>query len=85
MKSQDPAQGTSLPAGSKVALVVSEGTQTGTVPDVVGLTEADATAALEAGGFAVKVSRVASADVEPGLVAAQAPAAGGIRRPPAAP
>ena len=76
VKSQDPAQGTSLPAGSKVALVVSEGTQTGTVPDVVGLTEADATGALEAGGFAVKVSRVASADVEPGLVASQAPAAG---------
>jgi beta-lactam-binding protein with PASTA domain len=76
VKSQDPAQGASLPAGSKVALVVSEGTQTGTVPNVVGLTEADATGALEAGGFAVKVSRVASADVEPGLVASQAPAAG---------
>ena len=76
VKSQDPAQGTSLPAGSKVALVVSEGTQTGTVPNVVGLTEADATGALEAGGFAVKVSRVASADVEPGLVASQAPVAG---------
>ena len=76
VKSQDPAQGTSLPVGSKVALVVSEGAQTGAVPDVVGLTEEDATGALEAGGFVVRVSRVVSADVEPGLVVTQAPAAG---------
>ena len=75
VKSQDPGEGTSLPVGSKVGLVVSKGTQSGTVPDVVGLTEADATLVLEADGFVVQVSRVVSADVAPGLVVTQAPAA----------
>ena len=75
VKSQEPAEGTSLPAGSKVGIVVSKGTQSGAVPDVVGLTEGDATAALEAGGFSVEVSRVVSPSVEPGLVVAQTPAA----------
>ncbi|HQL94429.1 MAG TPA: PASTA domain-containing protein, partial [Candidatus Hydrogenedentes bacterium] len=44
--SQNPAAGASVPAGSAVALTVSKGPELVTVPNVVGMTQAEATTAL---------------------------------------
>jgi serine/threonine-protein kinase len=50
---QEPAPGSSLPEGEAVALTVSLGPTLVTMPDVVGLSEAEATAALESAGLVV--------------------------------
>jgi len=53
---QTPAGGTSAQLGALVTLQVSSGVPAKVkVPDVVGLTEADATVALKASGFVVRV------------------------------
>jgi hypothetical protein len=44
--SQDPASGSFVAKGSPVNLVVSSGPETATVPNVVGLTQAEATTAI---------------------------------------
>ncbi len=44
----DPAAGTEVQAGSNVSLIVSKGPKQVTVPNIVGLSEADATTAIEA-------------------------------------
>ena len=49
--SQDPLGGSGLVHGSKVKLVLSSGPPMATVPDVVGLTEADATTAITGAQF----------------------------------
>ena len=75
----DPAAGTEVDAGSTVTIAVSTGPEapaTIPVPDVVGLAEADAQAALEAEGFAVTTSEQASDEIEAGLVIETNPSAG---------
>ena len=47
--SQDPASGSSLAEGSSVNLVISSGPQMVTVPNLQGLTQAAATAAIARG------------------------------------
>src|SRR3546814_17240588 len=48
---QDPAAGTELEVGGEVTLTVSSGEQRVEVPEVVGLTEADARSLLGDAGF----------------------------------
>jgi len=75
----DPAAGTEVDVGSTVTIAVSTGPEapaTIPVPDVAGLAEADAQAALEAEGFVVTTSEQASDEVEAGLVIETNPAAG---------
>jgi eukaryotic-like serine/threonine-protein kinase len=76
--SQAPAAEGRAPKGSTVVLTIS-GSGTVTVPRVVGLTEAQATAKLSAVGFRTRVSRIASAKEE-GLVISQVPAQGANAR-----
>ena len=78
VKSQDPASGTETNAGTSVALTVSKGEQTGQVPNVVGLSETDATAALSSAGFKVTTTKASSLDVAAGKVMSQSPAAGTV-------
>jgi serine/threonine-protein kinase len=74
--SQDPAQGTKVDPSSKVDLVLG-GSESVQVPDVVGLTEAQATIALQnAGLVSGTVSQVATTAVAAGTVATQSPVAG---------
>lgn len=72
---QEPAAGTRAKKGATVLLTISKGAQGVTVPRVVGLTEALATAKLDARGFRTSVSRVSSTKPS-GLVVSQEPAQG---------
>jgi serine/threonine-protein kinase len=72
---QDPAPGARAQKGSTVSLKISKGGATQTVPRVVGLTEAAATAKLTGMGFQPRVSRVSSTK-QSGLVISQDPAEG---------
>lgn len=75
--SQNPVAGALLAPGSAVALTVSKGPQPLTVPDVVGLTQAEAQAALTGAGFNTgAVVLEYSATVPAGRVMTQNPAAG---------
>jgi RHS repeat-associated protein len=76
--SQSPQGGTLVAAGSIVGIVVSLGpAPAGTVPDVVGLTQASATADIVAAQFVVgSVSMFYSTTVPLGVVLSQTPAAG---------
>jgi serine/threonine-protein kinase len=49
----DPAAGTQVPRGTKVKVIFSNGPQPIPIPDVRGQSVTDATAALQAAGFAV--------------------------------
>lgn len=68
---QQPVRGTSDP--DEVLLSVAEEAST---PDIVGLSSADARAALEEIGVRAQVSEVAAPGVEPGTVVATQPGAG---------
>jgi serine/threonine-protein kinase len=72
---QDPAAGTDVDEDSRVRLLVSGGPQTKTVPNAVGLPEAQARDRLVAAGLQVQTREVFN-DKEPGTVVAQEPAAG---------
>ncbi|NYV75221.1 Stk1 family PASTA domain-containing Ser/Thr kinase [Streptomyces sp. UH6] len=74
--SQDPANGTKLDKGESVALVVSTGAPKAEVPDVVGMTEDEATAKLEDAGFDVSVETEVNAQAEEGTVTDQDPGDG---------
>jgi beta-lactam-binding protein with PASTA domain len=75
--SQSPAGGTAADAGTTVTIVVSQGKNPNvTVPDVVGMTQDDATSALTAAGYKVKVQTSYDEKVEKGLVVSQSPAGG---------
>jgi beta-lactam-binding protein with PASTA domain len=75
---QSPAAGASVDAGSKVDLVVSTVPVKVTVPNAVGLTQANAQAAITAAGLTVgSVTNQSSATVPAGSVISQNPAAGG--------
>jgi serine/threonine-protein kinase len=56
--SQSPGAGDVVPAGSTVTIVISKGPREFPMPDVVGMTEAEATARLESLDLIVKVTQV---------------------------
>jgi serine/threonine-protein kinase len=72
---QSPAAAARAPKGSIVLLTVSKGAGTVTVPRVVGLTQAQATAKLTAVRFRTRISRIPSAKPV-GLVISQVPVQG---------
>jgi serine/threonine protein kinase len=72
--SQDPGEGTQLPAGSAVSIVISSGLVE--VPDVTGATEAQARSDLAQAGFVVQIVEQESPVVPPGTVLAQSPQPG---------
>lgn len=74
--SSDPAAGTSLAPGSTVTIVVSTGPELVAVPDVSGLSEADAMAALQGAGFTVEIQSEDSLDVAQGVALRTEPTAG---------
>ena len=69
----DPAIGTPLPAGSAIVLIVSSGSPTVLVPDVIGKTEGEAQSALNAAGLISEVGyrNVAVGDTNDGRVISQ--------------
>jgi len=82
--SQSPAGGTSVQPGTAVNLVVSTGPCQGTVtvPDVVGLTQSAAEAAITAAGLYVgQVTEACSDSVPAGSVISQNPVAGASVQP----
>ena len=75
--SQDPEAGEEVETGTKVNLVVSRSAADAEIPDVRGLSQSDAKAALEEKGFQLgKVSTDYSDEVEEGLVISQSPRQG---------
>ncbi len=74
--SQDPPAGTQAAKGSTVTLTVSKGQAQGTVPDTTGMSQADATSAIQKAGFKVAVNSQSSDTVAKGDVISQQPAGG---------
>ncbi len=75
--SQDPAAGLRIPVGSAVAVTVSTGAGPAQVPDLTGLTQAQAAAALSQAGLAAGSVTQRQDDTAPlGTVISQDPAAG---------
>jgi beta-lactam-binding protein with PASTA domain len=75
--SESPAAGTSVDLGSPVDLVISSGPLALIVPNVVGLTQAAATTAIQNAGLVVgTVTQASSAIVPAGKVISENPAAG---------
>ncbi len=75
--SQEPVSGTEVLTGSTVALVVSKGPQPVYVPNVVGMMQANAAAAISGAGLTVGVvTEVYSATIPAGRVISQTPDAG---------
>jgi beta-lactam-binding protein with PASTA domain len=72
---QAPQSGKSVPQGTAVTLVVSNGPPGVAMPDVTGLAAADAVRALQARGLKPTLQQVASAQA-PGTVVGQTPAPG---------
>src|SRR4029079_2989125 len=78
--SQSPVSGTQVNVGSAVALVLSAGVPQAAVPDVVGLAQADASAAIADAWFAIgSITTAVSADVPAGSVISQTPVAGTLQ------
>ena len=74
---QDPAPGTSLPAGSSVNVTVSKGPATAAVPSVVNQTRGNAEAALSGAGFTANTVEQSTSDpAQDGIVISQNPASG---------
>ena len=73
--SSDPERGVEAEQGSTVKLLVSSGVEMVAVPDVVGLPQAEAQAALTAAGLRFRVVSVEDTEAEPGTVATQNPPA----------
>jgi serine/threonine-protein kinase len=81
MVTRPPATSVLAP-GAPVTVVVSRGAPTIGVPDLVGLSQADARSRLERDGLALgTVTRRRTADANPGTVIAQQPAAGTLAAP----
>ena len=77
VSAQNPTAGTELEEGGEVTLTVSSGEQRVQLPDVTGLSAADARSVLGDAGFRdIRPEPVFDPDVEPGEVVAQNPAAG---------
>ena len=78
----DPSVGSEVRKGSAVVLVVSKGPERYDVPEVVGSTEADASARIEEANLAVgKVSTAFDEDVPEGQVVSSDPEAGSSQKP----
>lgn len=78
----DPPAGSSAPKGSTVTLFVSTGPAQSTVPSVVGLSQAAATAQLQGAGFQVNVVTAPVLDpTQDGIVQSQNPSAGSQANP----
>jgi hypothetical protein len=76
--SQSPSAGTIVPIGSAVDMVVSLG-QAVTVPDVTGMTQANAQSAIESAGLITgTITSVVNPSVLPGHIISQTPAGGTI-------
>ncbi|MPZ91343.1 MAG: Stk1 family PASTA domain-containing Ser/Thr kinase [Actinobacteria bacterium] len=73
---QNPGSGELLNEGEAVNIIISTGITMIAVPDVVGLPEADAVAAIEGEGLTADVVTEPSDDVEEGIVIAQDPGEG---------
>jgi eukaryotic-like serine/threonine-protein kinase len=73
---QDPPAGNKVVEGTEVVLDVSKGAKTVTVPNVVGMTEANARSTLEQAGFQVTSTSAPSDTTPSGSVSAQSPSAG---------
>lgn len=69
--SQSPSAGTTAKAGSTVTYQLSKGTESVSVPNVVGKSEDDATSALEDAGFTVVTKSDYSDSYDKGQVSAQ--------------
>jgi serine/threonine-protein kinase len=80
---QSPEAGAEVSEGDTVDLVVAaeEEVEVPTVPDVVGQTESDAIASIEAAGFVARSYYEYSDAVAQGVVAEQLPAAGSAAEP----
>jgi serine/threonine-protein kinase len=76
---QNPVAGAAMSPGSKVTFVVSlgPGTQSVTIPNVVGRSQSDAEAAIRAAGLVPSAISNVDATVPKGIVAGQSPAGGG--------
>ena len=69
------------PIGSDIDLLISKGPAPVPVPKVIGLTQGEATAALQALGFGVSVQEEFSEKVDKGVVISQTPAKGTVYQP----
>ena len=77
-----PPAGEPLAPGAGVALVISRGEATITVPDLLNMSQADARTRLEVEGLQLgSVTRRRTSDASPGTVVAQRPAAGTLAPP----
>ena len=77
-----PAAGDALPPGTGVTLVISRGEATITVPDLLGMSQADARVRLEMEALQLgSVTRRRTSDASPGTVVGQRPAAGTLAPP----
>ncbi|WP_443741648.1 Stk1 family PASTA domain-containing Ser/Thr kinase [Streptomyces fragilis] len=77
--SQDTAKGTEVDKGETIGLVLSTGAPKKEIPDVVGMSEEDATDALEKAGFEVTVEPKVNAQEKEGTVLDQDPGDGAKR------
>ena len=73
---QDPPAGEEVVEGTEVVLDVSKGTKQVEVPNVVGMSEADAQATLEQAGFDVSSTSAPSDTIPDGSVSDQSPDGG---------
>src|SRR3954447_14448614 len=74
--SQSPPAGDKVNEGTEVLLKVSKGQETVAVPNVVGMSEADARTTLQQAGFEVQSTSAPSDTTPEGDVSAQSPTAG---------
>ncbi|MEO8290653.1 MAG: Stk1 family PASTA domain-containing Ser/Thr kinase, partial [Gaiellaceae bacterium] len=73
---QNPKAGEQVIEGTEVVLKVSKGKKTTAVPNVIGMSEADARATLEQAGFEVQTLEAPSSDTPQGVVFDQSPDSG---------
>ena len=76
-----PKEGSSITKGTRVRLLVSQGPEQVTVPDVTGLSQTSAESRLRDAHLEVSVDEQESEDVADGDVISQSPTAGNERRP----
>jgi len=77
-----PAATSVLSPGAPVTVVVSRGAPTIAVPDLLGMSQADARTRLELDGLDLgTVTRRRTSDANPGTVVGQKPAAGTLAAP----
>jgi eukaryotic-like serine/threonine-protein kinase len=76
----EPAEGTVLSVSSPIRVTISSGPPLALVPEVVGLTEAEARSAIQGAGFRVGEVNYAFRITDAGLVLRQFPAAGDSAR-----